>query len=148
MIKGVLVETDLLVEYLLAPVGTVPLLRRLLEVVPCYSTFLQAAEIYGSAREDQERRMVERPLFGLKILGASSRYATTIGAILSSATGSFRYRTAIVAAMAIESGLPIVTDAFLPHLRAIAHLRLVPGEMLRDAPTPQVMTTLLEKEVA
>lgn len=144
MSKGILVETDLLVEFLLAPPGSVPLLRRLLQTTPCFSTFIQAAEIYGTAANDEERRVVERPLFGLKILGASSRYATTIGRLLSSANGSIGHRTAIVAAMAIESDLPIVTQTFGALLTGIDAARVIDAASLRNAPTEQAMLDLLK----
>ncbi len=132
MSKGILVETDLLVEFLLAPSGSTPLLRRLLQTTVCFSTFIQASEIYGTAVSDDERRIVERPLFGLKILGASSRYATTIGRLLSSANGSIVHRTAIVAAMAIESNLPIVTETFAQTYNGITGVHIIEAGGLRE----------------
>jgi predicted nucleic acid-binding protein len=119
--KGVLLETDLIVEFLTAG-GEASLMRRLLETATCFTTFLNAAEIYSTARDDDERRMVERALFGLKILGASSRYAKTIGAALSSEVIVIDHRTAVIAGMAIESGLPVITDVY--HT-AHSHLPLV-----------------------
>lgn len=129
--KGVLVETDLIAEFLTAGSDGPSLLRRLLEVITCYTTFLNAAEIYSAARDDEERRTVERALFGLKILGASARYAKTIGAALSSDVTGIDHRKAIVAGMAIESDLAIVTDF---HYRALTHLpslKVIPAAALR-----------------
>ncbi|MEP7219244.1 MAG: hypothetical protein ABI876_10025, partial [Bacteroidota bacterium] len=110
--NGLLIETDILVDFLLAPDDRASLFRRLLELTPCYSTFLNAAELYGATRSDEERRMVDRPLFGLKILGASSRYAKTIGSVLSSEGIVGNHRVAIIAGMALESGLPVVTGRY------------------------------------
>jgi len=144
MSTGVLIETDVIVEYLLAPTGQTPLLRTLLQATTCYCTFLQAAEIYSAASNDEERRMVERPLFGLKVLGASSRYATTIGALLTSRLGSTALRTAIVAALASESKLPIVTDAFAPALAAVEGLRVIRASELRHADSVRAIVSILE----
>lgn len=128
--KGVLVETDVITEFLTAQPGTVPLLRRLLEVLPCYTTFLQAAEIYSVTRSEQERHIVERALFGIKILGASSRYAKTIGDILSSPHRTGGHRPAIVAAMAIESDIPVVTDAYYTIFSEIPRVRVISASIL------------------
>jgi hypothetical protein len=129
-LKGVLVETDLIAAFLTAPAGSTPLLRRLLEVVPCYSTFIQAAEIYSVTTDDEERHMAERALFGLKILGASGRYAKTIGDILSSPQRTGGHRTAIVAAMAIESDIPVVTEAYYKTFSEIPRLRVITASTL------------------
>lgn len=123
--KGVLLETDVIVEFLATPDPTPTLLRRLLQCTTCFTTFIQAAEIYSVVRDDQERRIVERALFGLKILGASGRYAATIGRLLASSqagtieAGAPNHRAAIVAAMAIESRLPVITNNYVRALTAI-----------------------------
>lgn len=145
---GVLVESDLIVEFLTAPAGTTPLLRRLLETTTCYTTFLNAAEIYGSARGEEERRMVERALFGLKILGASSRYAKTIGEALSSDVTVVDHRTAIVAGMAIESGLPIVTDAYYAAHSHHARVEVIAASKLRAIADRDALARALAKSPA
>ena len=128
--KGILVETDVITEFLTAATGTVPLLRRLLEVMPVYTTFIQAAEIYSVTEGDVERRIVERALFGIKILGASGRYAKTIGDILSSPHRTGGHRPAIVAAMAIESEIPVVTEAYYTIFSEIPRLRVLSASSL------------------
>ncbi len=124
---GVLVETDLIASFLTAPAGERPLLRRLLETTTCYTTFVQAAEIYAVATSDQERATVERALFGLKILGASARYAKTMASALTSLGTAPDLRTAIVAAMAVESGLPIVTATRGADYGRLPGLRVIPA---------------------
>lgn len=131
--KGILVETDLITAFLTAPAGSTPLLRRLLEILPCYSTFIQAAEIYSVTTGEEERHTVERALFGLKILGASGRYAKTIGDILSSPPRTGGHRTAIVAAMAIESDIPVVTEAYYNTFSEIPRLRVITASTLDSA---------------
>lgn len=141
--NSVLVETDLIVEYLTAEQGSRPLLRRLLQTATCYATFVQAAEIYSVARDDSERRIVERALLGLKILGASARYAKTIGDVLSSLAPSQDHRTAIVAAMALESKLPIVTDTHYDQLRQVSALRVIAASELRTIPNDETLADAL-----
>ncbi len=130
--NGILVETDIIVEYLTAGPGDTPLLRQLLESVMCYTTFLQAAEIYSAAQDEDEHRTVERALFGLKILGASSRYAKTIAQALTSDGRASGHRAAIVAAMAMESQLPVLTDSYLKDFSNIAGVHLIAASSLRE----------------
>ena len=142
---GVLVETDVIVAYLVAGAGDEPLLRRLLATTTCFSTFVQASEIYSACGSDEERAIVDRALFGLKILGASSRYSKTIGELLTS-LGSMRgHRTAIVAAMALESRLPVVTDFHFDELSAVTGLRLHSAADLRRAPGRNGLMKLLSQ---
>lgn len=129
---GILVESDLIVEYLTAGEGRETLLRRLLPNVSCFGTFIQASEIYGACVDDVDRRTVDRALFGLKILGASSRYSKTIGLLLTS-SGSMRgHRTAIVAAIALESRLGVVTDTHFDEYSSVPGLRLYSAAALRQ----------------
>lgn len=143
---GVLVETDLIVDYLLAPAAEPSLLRRLMEVVVCYTTFIQASEIYSAARGPQEERTVERALFGLKILGASSRYAKTIGGVLSSVDTPLDIRTAVMAAMAMESKLPIVTALHAGPLSGIEGIVLLSAERLKQAENASELAGMLAEK--
>lgn len=128
---GILVETDVIVDFLTAETGSRPLLRELLATTTCFTTFVQASEIYSACGDVTDRATVDRALFGLKILGASSRYSKTIGSVLSSLGTMRGHRTAIVAAMALESRLPVVTDTHFDELSAVSGLQLFTGDMLR-----------------
>ena len=145
---GILIETDLIVEFLTAAPGEESLLRRLLTITPCFSTFVQASEIYSACAGESDRPTVDRALFGLKILGASSRYSKTIGELLSS-LGSMRgHRTAIVAAMALESRLPVVTDAHIDAYSAVPGLRIIPAASLRRVTSrDELMKALADSSV-
>jgi predicted nucleic acid-binding protein len=141
--NGILIETDLIVEFLTAGSDARPLLRTLLQTATCYTTFIHAAEIYSSIDGDEERRTVDRALFGLKILGASSRYAKTIGDALSSMPTTGSYRTAIVAGIALESHLPVVTDLQYDALSQVPGLHLVAAEKLRQLTTREALLDAL-----
>ena len=143
--KGVLVESDVIAEFLTAPEGEVPLLRSLLQAAPCFSSFIQAGEIYSAARDDEERRTVERALYGLKILGASARYAKTIGRALTSLASATDIRTAIVAAVAVESRLPIVTQRYAGRLAQIDGVRVVSALELKRLGSPDAVARALDE---
>jgi hypothetical protein len=141
-VNGILVEIDLLTEYLLAAPGQPTLFRALLESITCYTTFVQAADLYSAVRGDEERRLVDRALFGVKILGASSRYAKTIGDILSSSPNMVGYRSAIVGAIALESRLPVVTDTYYHELSSIGGLRVLKAASLKEQSDPDALLAL------
>lgn len=142
---GILVETDVIVEYLTAAPGVQPLLRSLLAATTCFSTFIQASEIYSVCTSAEERSSVDRALFGLKILGASSRYSKTIGDVLSSLGTMRGHRTAIVAAMALESRLPVVTDTHFDALSSVAGLQLHSAAELRRVTSRDALIKVLSR---
>jgi predicted nucleic acid-binding protein len=133
-VAGILIETDVFVEFLMAPAGEAPALRNLLAEHSCFMTFIQASELFSAANSDEERSEIERSLSGIKVLGASSRYSKTIGRLLTSLAGTpDAHRTAIVAAIALESNLPVVTSTrksefdAIPDLMVFAPSSVPPG---------------------
>ena len=132
--QGLLVETDILVEFLTAPAGEPSLLRLLLAEIPCYTTFVQAAELYSCAGTDAEKLMVEPALFGLRVLGASARYAARMGALLRETGGSetVSLREICTAAVAIEANLPIVSQKFLQNYRLMPHTSIIEADVVRQ----------------
>ncbi|HVZ40080.1 MAG TPA: hypothetical protein VHI13_12450 [Candidatus Kapabacteria bacterium] len=138
----ILVETDVLACFLIAPAAQPSVLRLLLESATCFTTFINAAELYSIPKDDAERRTVERALFGIKILGASGRYAKTIGRILSSLLspdGITDYRTAIIAAMCQEGRLPVVTDSHYDVYSRIPGMIVLQGDDVRRFSTPTAL---------
>ncbi|MBS1912108.1 MAG: hypothetical protein JST22_08990 [Bacteroidetes bacterium] len=143
----ILVETDVLACYLTAPVAEPSVLRRLLESATCFTTFINAAELYALPRDDAERRTIERALFGIKILGASGRYAKTIGRILSSLVSPDAitpYRTAIIAAMCHEGRLPVVTDSHYDVYSRIPGMIVLQEHDVRQFSTPTALAGHIE----
>lgn len=132
--QGVLVETDILVDFLIAPPGEPSLLRLLLSEIPCYTTFVQAAELYSCTDGHDGKQAVEPALFGVRVLGASARYASTIGALMrSSGNGSTAtLREICTAAIAIEANLPVITKKFLQNYSGISHIPIIEEDMVRQ----------------
>lgn len=134
--QGLLVETDILAEFLTAPPGHVSLLRLLLAELPCYTTYIQAAEIYACTSSDEDLRLIEPALFGVRVLGASARYAQTTGRLLresTTAAGSrAAWRETVTAAIAIEARLPVVTQNFLQNYGQILSLPIIEASVVRQ----------------
>lgn len=134
--QGVLVETDILTEFLTARRGEVSLLRRLLAEVPCYTTYVQAAELYSCAVDDNDLRTIEPALFGVRVLGASARYAQTTGQLLrglSVTSGSLpAWRETLTATIAIEARLPVVTHNFLQNYGQIPAVAIIEAGVVRQ----------------
>lgn len=145
--SDVLVETDVLAGYLIAPATAPSVLRLLLQSATCFTTFINAAELYSLPTNDEEQRMIERALFGLKILGASGRYAKTIGALLSSleTPGNIvDHRTAIIAGMCREGRLPVVTDSRYDVYSRIPGMIVLRGDDVRQFASPMALRDHLE----
>lgn len=109
-IEGLLVETDVFVEYLTATGDSV--LRRALKIVPCYTTVIHAAELFAGAETEEEVRLVRSALGGIRVLGLSARYAVAMGAAVRNARKrgmELSERDAIVVGAAIEARLPVLT---------------------------------------
>lgn len=131
--QGLLVETDILVEFLTTSEDEPSLLRLLLGELPCYTTFVQAAELYSCAADDAAKRMVEPALFSVRVLGASARYATSVGLLLRETAGTEApWRDLCTAAIAAESGMPVVTKNFLHNYRRIPHISIIEADVVRQ----------------
>lgn len=110
--KGILVETDILAAYLLEGSDSESVLRRYLRRAPCFTSFVQAAELFACVDSAEERILVEKALYSLRILGAHARYAESIASLYQQGFDTvpgFSMRDAIVLGIAVESNLPVLT---------------------------------------
>lgn len=134
--QGLLVETDILADFLTAPPGEASLLRLLLAELPCYTTYVQAAELYACAAGEDDLRLIEPALFGVRVLGASARYAQTTGQLLREAAGQGgpapAWREVLTAAIAVEARLPVVTKKFLQNYRQIPRTPIIEAGVVRQ----------------
>lgn len=134
--QGLLVETDILTEFLTTPPGEVSLLRLLLAELPCYTTYIQAAELYSCAASEDDLRLIEPALFGVRVLGASARYSRTTGRLLRemAAVPGFRpvWRETLTATIALEARLPVVTQNFLQNYGQILSLPIIEASVVRQ----------------
>jgi predicted nucleic acid-binding protein len=78
----------------------------------CFTTVINAAELYAGAWGDEEIKKVDAALWGMKVLGLSSRYAKHIGQLfvkLQTQGKSITEHDCLIAGIALESKLPILT---------------------------------------
>ncbi len=109
--EGVLIETDVLTDFLLSPERS--LLRKAFTLAPCYTTVINAAELFSAVRDEREREAVQALLSGLRVIGLSARYAATIGETAREVKQKgfeISERDAIVIGTAVAARLPVLTE--------------------------------------
>jgi predicted nucleic acid-binding protein len=103
----VIIDTGIIVEHLMGTVSP-SVLRRALSKMLCYTTVVQAAELFAMAGSERERGAVQDALAPLKILGLNARSAPHLGSLMRS-SGIADRTIALIAVMSLESRLPILT---------------------------------------
>jgi predicted nucleic acid-binding protein len=108
-----LIETDVLKEYLISATDEPSTLRKALVRGVCYTTMLNALELFRAAESKEEHDTVMQLLMVVRVLGFNSRYAETfagIGHEIKSQTGIIlSERELLIVAMAKTSKLTIVS---------------------------------------
>ncbi len=108
-----LVETDVLAEYLVAAPGERSLLREALRYSVCYTTMLNALELFRAARGIEGRAAVLQLLHLVRVLGFNFRTAETYAELaeeIEMKTGAvLTDRDLMVIGMARASKLAILT---------------------------------------
>ncbi len=113
--RGVLIETDVLADFLLFAKNPATnersALRYCLSRWPCFTTFVQASGLLACAQNAGQKAIVDHALCSVKILGAHARYADAIASNLHLNIGSeaLNFRDSIVLAIAHESRLAIAS---------------------------------------
>lgn len=102
-----LLETDILIEYLTySDSNKVPNLLSLMQKGICFTSVLNASELFMMAKSDFEREKVRDLLNALKVLGLHSRYSLAIADYTSKFTS---IRDALFYILAEQNNLRIVT---------------------------------------
>ncbi|MEP7235018.1 MAG: hypothetical protein ABI778_06960 [Ignavibacteriota bacterium] len=111
-----LIETDVLKEYLIAPNGEQTLLRKALATGVCYTTMLNALELFRSCKTKAETDAVLQMLMVVRVLGFNARYGQTFAELANEIeTGSsitLNHRESMIVGMAKASKLTIVTNEY------------------------------------
>ncbi len=108
MTKKVIVDTDVLVDYLLADETVEPVLRKLMRSFFCYTTVINAAALLALASSKKQRTVMEDLLGGLKILGINARSSILFGRLLRSYP-RLSVNDCYIAGICLESRLPLCT---------------------------------------
>lgn len=105
--KEFLIETDILVDHLTKKDnGGLSALETAMRTGTCFTTMLNASELYYAAQNETEQSAVDNVTYSLKVLGLHSRYSLSISKY-GGKTGSVR--EAIICAVAVNNKLPILS---------------------------------------
>jgi predicted nucleic acid-binding protein len=131
--EGALIETDVLCDYLVS--NKMSLLRTLLRTIPCYTTVINAAELFSVVHNENERLSVYNLLGGLRVMGLNARYAVTIANVAREArdNGSkISERDSIIAGTCVASRLPLITVQWKEKYQALKSVRVVSSSELSE----------------
>ncbi len=102
-----LVENDILLDHLTQEDISIP---SVLEIAMtqgfCFTTVVNASELYFNASTQAERESVDKVLYALKILGIHQRYSLNISKFFNKVATT---RDAIICSVALNNKLPILT---------------------------------------
>jgi predicted nucleic acid-binding protein len=111
-----LIETDVLREYLISSKSGESFLRKALATGVCYTTMLNALELFRAADTKEATDAVMQLLMVVRVLGFNSRYAQTFAKMadeIEAKTGkNLTDREVMIVGMATTSKLTILTKDF------------------------------------
>lgn len=100
-----LIDTDILIDYLKTN-KSVSALEKLMQKGICFTTAINASELYYSAMDNKTKELVDKLLRALKVLGVNSRYSLEVFQF-NSKTENFR--DALFSVIAKKNNLIICT---------------------------------------
>lgn len=107
-----LLETDILIEYLNHTGSKPSILRQALAKGVCYTTMMNAFEVFRTATTKEEEQDVLNMLTAVRVLGFNARYAQTFAVTARQAKIQLRDRDAIILGMAQASKLVVITRKY------------------------------------
>jgi len=129
----IIVHSNIILNYVLHRLQQPSLFRILMTKFFCYTTVLDAIELFSLAHTAKERRCIEDALGAIKILGLNARLAKKHGAWFAQAQ-SVSVFNRLIAGICIESKIPLITDqpqAF----GCIKKLRVIHSSVVDDTMT-------------
>lgn len=121
--KKLVVHTDIIADHLLQSEQEPSLLRMAMRRYFCYTTVVNAMELFSCTGSDRQRRAVEHTLGAMKILGVNSRTAKNFGTLIRQYPDQ-PLGDLLVAGICLESRLPLLTR-LQERFSGIRNLRLV-----------------------
>lgn len=77
--KNFLIDTDVLYDHLIhKDEKTISFLTSLMTKGECFTTVMNASELYFSAKTEEQKIAIKKLLYALKVLGLNSRYTLDI----------------------------------------------------------------------
>lgn len=103
-----LIDTDLLLQHLTHQDFSVPsILEKAMIKGTCFTTVLNASELFFAASDDLERESIKNLLSAIKVLGLNSRYSLKISKFFNKVATT---RDALFCTVAELNRLPILTN--------------------------------------
>jgi len=103
-----LIDTDVIIEHLMhSDLQTKSVLEKLMTKGVCFTTVVNASELYFAASSVEEKRMIDSVLSALKVLGINSRYSLNISEFFNKVATT---RDALICTTAKINKLPLVTN--------------------------------------
>ncbi|MEO6939930.1 MAG: hypothetical protein ABI444_07310 [Candidatus Kapaibacterium sp.] len=113
MSSQLLIETDVLADFLITPNGERSLLRSALTQSVCYTTMVNALELFRATRSESENAAVLGMLNVVRVLGFNARFAQTFSEVAreieTRTSKQLTDREAMIVGMAKASKLSILT---------------------------------------
>jgi predicted nucleic acid-binding protein len=103
----VLVDTDILVDHLICDKDSESLLEKLMMTYICFTTVINASELYFAVRNEKEKTAVDKLLRSLKVLGMNARYSMLIPDFKETTES---LRDALICALSKNNKLALVTN--------------------------------------
>jgi len=124
-----LIETDILKEYLIAATGEETVLRKALAAGVCYTTMVNALELFRACTSKEETDTVLQMLMVVRVLGMNARYGQSFAELshaVEKETGLIlTNREAMIIGMAKASKLTIVTKEFYERYTSVMAVPIV-----------------------
>ncbi|MBI1938902.1 MAG: PIN domain-containing protein [Ignavibacteriales bacterium] len=103
-----LIDTDIIIEHLAhTDAQTESVLEKLMTHGVCFTTVVNASELYFAASSEEEKRVIDAVMKALKVLGINSRYSLNISEFFNKVATT---RDALICTVAKINKLPLVTN--------------------------------------
>lgn len=119
-----LIESDVLLAYLRHSGPEPSVLRRALSVGTCYTTMLNAMELFAEMTAPHERVAVTNMLMVVRVLGFNSRFAEPFADLAKGSPG-ITQREMLVLGMAKASKLTVLTEEHFGRYTALGAVPVV-----------------------
>lgn len=136
-LQKLVVDTDLVCDYLTHRQQRPPKLRVLMMHFFCYTTVFNAIELFSLARTARERRAVEDSLRTMKILGLNAKHAKRYGEWFARVPHVPEMQK-LIAGLCLESHMPLATGD-TSRYTGIRGLRVLPASSIREGVTASQM---------
>ena len=103
-----LIENDILLDHLTQKdISVLSTLEIAMTTGICFTSVINASELYFYSSTQQEKESVDTVLYALKVLGIHQRYSLNISKFFNKVATT---RDAIICSVALNNKLPILTD--------------------------------------